>query len=298
MRPIVNPPPHVYTSLGLDRATPRRKDAAWLAARRADPATLVLPMTELKFPVRQDGPSLDLVTTESEHGRPDVDDIFLGMLEGRAVFAHALTPDEVGDDGERFVELRSVGAVLSAAEASLAAYARGVRHWQLRHRFCGRCGAPTVVIEAGHACRCSACRTDVFPRTDPAIIVLVTRGERCVLGRSARFPGGMYSTLAGFVEPGESLEAALAREVFEEVGLEVESITYRSSQPWPFPQSLMLGFRAVARTEELNVELDELQDAQWFERARLRDPEARPVQLPNVDSIARFLIEEWLAEAT
>ncbi len=155
--------------------------------------------------------------------------------------------------------------------------------------------------QGGHLRRCTACDAQHFPRSDPAVIVLVThrdakRGERCLLGRSARFPPGLYSTLAGFVEPGESLEAAVRREVQEEAGLELFAIDYRSSQPWPFPASLMLGFRARALRDDLAIDPDELVDAGWFTKAELLDPERRPVKLPNPDSIARHLIEEWLGE--
>jgi NAD+ diphosphatase len=296
MRSILNPPPHVYTSQGFDRAAPRRKDQAWLEQRRRASETRVLPLAGLQIAIAEDAPQPQLFWAAAQALPPGEDSIFLGLQEDAAIFAQ-----EVGEAGAsagaRFVELRSVGPVLSAAEASLAAYARALAHWHTRHRFCGACGAPTRIIDAGHARRCTACESDVFPRTDPAVIVLVTKGDRCILGRAGRFPTGMYSTLAGFVEPGESLESGLAREVFEEVGVELESVSYRSSQPWPFPQSLMLGFRAVARTERLEIELDELEDARWFERADLLDPERRPVQLPAPDSIARFLIEEWLAEA-
>lgn len=297
MRPILNPPPHVYTSVDFDRASPRRKDRAWLEACAADEATRVLPMSGLKVAVVEgpDGPRLSL--TPRARAAVELDDasIFLGTDDAGPVFAREIAEAAAGEG--QFVELRSVGAMLTAREAGIAAYARGLAHWHSRHRFCGVCGTPTSVIEAGHARRCEACGTDVFPRTDPAVIVLVTKNSRCILGRSHRFPiKNMYSTLAGFVEPGESLEGALAREIFEEVGIEVESASYRSSQPWPFPQSLMLGFRATARTERLNIELDELEDARWFERRELLDPERRPVQLPNADSIARFLIDEWLAE--
>src|SRR5690606_14980610 len=126
----------------------------------------------------------------------------------------------------------------------------GLAYWHARHRFCGVCGAPTVCQQGGHQRRCTGCGAVHFPRTDPAVIVLVTRGERCLLGRSARFPHGMYSTLAGFVEPGESLEETVAREVFEEAGVRVGPPRYRSSQPWPFPASLMVGFRAEALSDQ------------------------------------------------
>ena len=297
MRPIANPPPHLYTTVGLDRAAARRRDPAWLAERRRDPLTRVVALDELRLLVvdRPTGPDPFPLDPATLGGAVPESAVFLGLHEGRAVFALDLAGERPGIEG-RLVELRALAPLLGAAEAGLLAYARALAHWHRTHRFCGRCGAPTTAVEAGHVRRCTACAADAFPRTDPAVIVLVTAGARCVLGRAPRFPPGMYSTLAGFVEPGESLEAAVRREVREEVGLELAEIRYRSSQPWPFPQSLMLGFRAVAPGGELAIELDELEDARWFHRAELLDEANRPVRLPNPDSIARFLIDEWLAE--
>jgi len=297
LRPIANPPPHVYTTVGLDRAAARRRDPAWLAERRRDPLSRVVALDELRLLVidRPDGPDPFPLAPALLGGEIPESAIFLGLLEDRAVFALDLEGERPGIEG-RLVELRALAPVLGATVAGLLAYARALAHWHQTHRFCGRCGAPTEPVEAGHVRRCTACGGDAFPRTDPAVIVLVTRGEHCVLGRAPRFPPGMYSTLAGFVEPGESLEAAVRREVREEVGLEVAEIRYRSSQPWPFPQSLMLGFRASCAGGELAVELEELEDARWFHRAELLDEQRRPVRLPNPDSIARFLIDEWLAE--
>ncbi|MDF1585659.1 NAD(+) diphosphatase [Marinimicrococcus flavescens] len=288
-------PPHVYSGAAFDRAALRRRDAAWLEACRRDPQTRIVFLSGLAVPV--DGPeeaprlrALRLGEIAAE--LPD-EAVFLGIHEGAPHFAVDLPPPP---SLRRFVELRSVGLLLPTAEAGLLALARALRHWHEGHRFCGACGAPTRAVEAGHARRCDPCERTVFPRTDPAVIVLVTRGEHCVLGRAGRFPEGMYSTLAGFVEPGETLEECLAREVMEEVGILVERPVYRSSQPWPFPQSLMLGFRAEARSEAIRIDPEEIEDARWFSRAELAQPARRPVRLPSEDSIARFLIEEWLAE--
>lgn len=293
-----NPPPHVYDSTGLERAAHRRGDRAWLAARRADPATRVLRLAGLEVPIRDtgNGPRLAFESIEALRGLPEERCICLGLSGGAAVFAR-LDPGGASAPAG-YVELREVGAALPREEAGIAAFARALAHWHLRHRFCGACGAPTRVHEAGHLRRCEACGLDVFPRTDPAVIVLVVHGDHALLARSPRFPPGMYSTLAGFVEPGESLEAALRREVFEEVGVELETLLYRSSQPWPFPQSLMVGFRAVARERRLVPDPAELEDALWVSRADLADEVRRPVRLPRPDSIARFLIDEWLVAAS
>jgi NAD+ diphosphatase len=286
----------VYTAAGLDRAAHRRRDAAWLDARRGDPATRVVFLSDLKVTIA--GPA------EAPHAHAPClgelgaslpeEAVFLGERDGAAWFALDLgdRPPPTGQP----VELRTVSLLLPAGEAGMLAHARALGHWHRSHRHCGYCGAETAPIQGGHARRCPGCGRDHFPRTDPAVIVLVTSGEQCLLARSPRFPPGMYSTLAGFAEPGESLEQTLAREVLEEVGVEIEDAVYRGSQPWPFPQSLMLGFRARARTTALALDPEEIEDARWLDRAELLDEARRPVRLPNPDSIARFLIEEWLAE--
>ena len=188
-----------------------------------------------------------------------------------------------------FADLRSFGPLLGHDEGNILAYARGLTWWHSRHRFCGVCGHPTVSAEAGHVRRCTNpdCATPHFPRTDPAVIMLVHDGDRCLLGRQPRFPPGMYSTLAGFVEPGESLEEAVAREVFEETNIRVGEVTYHSSQPWPFPSSLMLGFHAEATSHDIRTEQDELEDAQWFSRSEILNwEEGGPYRLPRPDSIS------------
>lgn len=300
MHPIANPPPHTYGVPAIDRAAERRRDEAWLAARRADPATRVVRLAGLKVPVAGDEDRPRLLASEvAELGRAVAEDsVFLGLRGETAWFAEDAGEEAAvppGDAGH--VELRAVGTLLPADEAALLAYARALMHWHGRNGFCPVCGHPTAAVQGGHVRHCAGCGADHFPRTDPAVIVLVTFGDLCLLGRSPRFPPGMYSTLAGFVEPGESLEETLRREVWEEAGVEIVGLpAYRSSQPWPFPQSLMLGFRARAETTELRPDPEELEDARWLARADLRDPGRRPVRLPNADSIARFLIDEWLAE--
>ena len=286
-----------YADPGLDRAAHRRKDEAWLAARRADAGSRVVLLSGLKIPVTgsEGEPELYAPTTAELGTALPESSLFLGERQGTAWFA--LDLDEGAPPTGRLVELRTVSLLLPAAETATLAYARGLAHWHRGHRFCGFCGSPTVPTQAGHARRCAACPRDHFPRTDPAVIVLVTDGDRCLLARSPRFPAGMYSTLAGFVEPGESLEQTLRREVREEAGIELEAVRYRGSQPWPFPQSLMLGFRATAATTELLLDGEELEDGRWFTRAELLDERERPFRLPNPDSIARCLIEEWLTEA-
>jgi NAD+ diphosphatase len=197
-----------------------------------------------------------------------------------------------GLPGARFEELRPLAPLLEETEASLLAYARAMSFWRARHRFCGVCGARNLPTRAGHVMHCSndACGSDVFPRIDPAIIVLVTDGERALLGRQASWPAGRYSTIAGFVEPGESLEDAVARETLEETGVVVLESRYHSSQPWPFPSSLMLGFMASAAPGSLASGSSELEDARWFSREQVA---SGVPMLPPRTSISFRLIEHW-----
>ena len=301
LRRFSNPPPHVYAGQRFDRTAKGRNDEIWLNEQRRHPATRVLLISGLKVMVLDGAdPPAAFCLTVGDLGRPLGEEaLFLGMDQGVSTFAIDL--DGRRFPGARYVELRSVGGLLPQREAGLLAYARGLVFWHQRHRFCGACGAETCLGQGGHIRKCNNCGTQHFPRSDPAVIVLVThgdpgRGERCLLGRSPRFIPGMYSTLAGFVEPGESLEETVAREIYEEAGIEVTDITYRSSQPWPFPSSLMLGFSARALSDQLQIDREELEDAAWFTRAELLDPIRRPVKLPNRDSIARHLIESWLME--
>lgn len=298
MTTLNNPPPHRYTGSGFDRAAHHRRDPAWLERARGAPATRVLLLSGLEVLVADtDTPAIALRTVGQLGRRLPEGAIFLGEEAGRALFAADFGP--TAEPGARFVELRTVGALLAPTEAGWCAYARGLAYWHSRHRYCGSCGGRTVSEQGGHVRRCQLCDAQHFPRSDPAVIVLVTHehpehGPRCLLGRSTRFPAGLYSTLAGFVEPGEALEETVRREVFEEAGVVVDRCRYRSSQPWPFPASLMLGFRAEAENDALTIDPDELVDARWFRPDELADPKVRPVKLPNRDSIACHLIEDWL----
>jgi NAD+ diphosphatase len=298
--------PNVYAASPLDRAAFRRGDEAWIAARLADPETLFVPVwrsRNLIAGMDEGRPEAVYVTGEAAAamrmaGGPWV---FLGLLGETAVFGVDLSAEEdpvplIGDAGGAFVDLRTVGWGVPKPEAAVLAHARALLHWRTRQRFCGICGAPCEAASAGHVMRCTNCGTSHFPRTDSAVIMLVTRGDRALLGHSKRFPRAtMYSTLAGFLEPGESLEEAVRREVFEEAGVRVGDVRYHSSQPWPFPGNVMLGFYAEGLTEEIVVEEEELIDVRWFDRAQMREPEKHGFALPRVDSIARHLIEDWLA---
>ena len=195
-----------------------------------------------------------------------------------------------------FVGLQRVGALLEGFSAGLLAFARGMVHWHQQHAFCGKCGSRTAMEEAGYLRRCTSKECDRlhFPRTDPAVIVLVTHGDRALLGRQAKWDKTWYSVLAGFVEPGESLEQAVRREVKEEAGIDVGEVRYDSSQPWPFPSSLMIGFTADATNDHIKIGDDELDDARWFTRDEIAAAlEAGELRLSPRTSISRHLIETW-----
>lgn len=294
-----------FASIGFDRAAHRRTDDVWLAERLAHPETRILPVWRTHNLVLG-GQDLGYVRPQ-DLPRLGVNDapVFLGIVDTAAVFtvdiSHLEEPhdlDVIAAQGQ-FDDLRGIGGVVERRAGALMAYARGMAIWHARHRFCGVCGAATVVEAGGHHRRCgnTACAAVHFPRTDPAVIVLVHDGDEILLGRSPRFNPGMYSVLAGFVEPGEQLEDTVRREVFEESGIEVGEVSYHSSQPWPFPSSLMIGFRARALTRQINIDGDELTDAGWYSRAQLKvSPENEIFSLPRRHSIARRLINEWLAE--
>jgi NAD+ diphosphatase len=227
--------------------------------------------------------------------------ILLGETNGRLFFALGLPTEDpeplpcLTDLGQ-FQDLRRLAPLLDETDAALLAYARAMTYWHNRHRFCGVCGSPTKSMEGGfqRLCTNDACAHQHFPRTDPAIIVLVTSGERGLLGRQPSWPEGMYSTIAGFVEPGETLEDTVRREVREETGVQVEDVRYHSSQPWPFPSSLMLGFTAHAASTEIRVDEHELENACWFTRGELEKKLLRRVlRLPSPVSISFRLIEDW-----
>jgi len=227
-------------------------------------------------------------------GVPETQQTLLGWFEGRrCVLVDLPEAADFQPPGTRYEELRPLLPQVGDAQARLLTYARALLVWHARHRYCGVCGSPTVPRQAGHVQQCSSasCGAQVFPRLDPAIIVLVTHGDLALLGRQPSWPPGRYSTLAGFVEPGESLEEAVAREVHEETGARVHSVNYFSSQSWPFPASLMLGFHAQAPVEAIQLD-GELEEARWFERAALR---AGQVMLPPPHTIARQLLEAWFA---
>ena len=295
-----------YADEILDRASHLRTDETWLTAQFEDEHTLVIPVWRARNLVaNQEQPQGVMLPTTRARDLIDAAraTVLLGIRNDVAHFAVDISPLEEHDvcgihDDSEFVDLRSVGPVMDRSEASILAYAKGIMYWHARHEFCGSCGHPTEIREAGHLRRCTnpECGALHFPRTDPAVIMLVAKDDRALLGRKAEWMEGMYSTLAGFVEPGESLEQAVAREVMEEAGVKITNIRYHSSQPWPFPSSLMLGFYADALNEDFHRNDDELEDLQWFTRQELADGGAGIAKRPRSDSIARRLIDEWILQ--
>ncbi|MCY3773544.1 MAG: NAD(+) diphosphatase [Gemmatimonadetes bacterium] len=312
-----------FADVPLNRAEERRSDPEWLAGRLDRDGTRVIPVWRdlsliddgkagsLPAPVVcDDRTAADLLAAAGET-------VFLGMEGDRAVFAVDLSDLEeeeaeaaVGSRG-KFQDLWRAGPSIDARGSALLAYARGMLYWHRRNRYCGRCGHAAESLEGGHRRRCknAGCGRNVFPRIDPAVITLVEywpedgRPPLCLLGNHHRPPPNVFSTLSGYAEPGESLEETVAREVFEEVGVRVRAAYYQASQPWPFPSSLMLGFRARAETTAIVVNTKELVEARWFTAEEVAGfgewgDESAAYALPRRDSIARFLVDSWVSEVS
>ena len=322
----------------LHRAGNERRDPAWLAAALAGEGTRFLPVQRLKLAVvaapadagdSAAGPEASPPTEAAGGGRSGSragsrrlawarggdwlrqagDPILLGLDGDDARFAVDVSngpepaavsfgPDSGPGSSVEFQGLRTAAPSLPAGEAAIAAQARSLVAWHERHPFCAACGAATRHRNGGSSRACAECGAEHFPRTDPVVIVVVSRGGRALLGRSGRFPGNLYSALAGFMEPGESVEEAVRREVAEEAGIEVGAVRYVFSQPWPFPASLMLGCLAEGLSDEIAVDPEELEDARWFSRAELVDALAGRSDLltvPQPLAIAHHLIRAWLA---
>jgi len=285
----------------VDRATERRMDTAWVAAAWADPRTRVLVVHDSQALVRSAGDQFELVLVSSADAPEGtrfllgVDDEDVAYFGVSAVLGTEATVRSA-DKGVKPMALRQVGAVISDRDAGLMTHAVALAYWHDTHNHCPRCGTPTVPAPAGHLTTCPADGTEHFPRLDPAVIMLVTDPEdRCLLARNASWPPRRMSVLAGFVEPGESVEQAVAREVYEETAITVGQIRYLGSQPWPMPRSLMLGFQAVAAGgQDIVVDKEEIGEAQWFSRAELRASiDEGELAIAPSSSIARRLIEFW-----
>jgi len=293
--------PNFYASGGIDRAAHRRVDDAWIAAQLEGRQARIVPIWRTRNLILPGNPPQGVVL-ESNRGLLVAASavVFLGLIDEIAHFAADFSSydDPPLEEHGLFRDLRGVGQLLGHQEGALLVYARATIQWHARHQFCGVCGSPSVSRESGHMRKCTNadCAIEHFPRLDPAVIMLVhDGGDRLILGRQKNWPAGQHSVLAGFVESGESLEDSVAREIYEEAGVAVTDIRYHSSQPWPFPSSIMLGFTARATEVTLNVNREELEDAAWFTRDDLlNSPEDNSFRLPRKDSISRRLIENWM----
>lgn len=286
---------NVFAGAFVDRRGERRKDPDWLARAATGADSRFVPVWNQRCLVAGDPPAAVLLEWRHVAERVDENElIFLGTFRGHPAFALSVEASEAPfpEFGE-FRDLRYLGTVLPPDEANLVAHARALVLWHASQVYCGFCGSASRASAGGNSRICinAGCGRELFPRVDPAIIVLVSDGDRCLLGRQRDWPEGIYSTIAGFVEPGESLEDSVRREVFEETNVRVGRVSYHSSQPWPFPSSLMLGFFATAETTAVQLNDGELQDACWFSREELRSGFPK---LPLSISIARRLVDRWL----
>jgi NAD+ diphosphatase len=294
----------------LNRASEKRTDATWIESKRRDPSSLIFPMWRLEpflLGTENSGPPIELGLL-----RPGIADslasgsaacIFLGLDGDRAVFAldvsEATDPAKVGPLAGlgHFRDARVAGSMVSIKDAAIIAEAKAVIDWHQRHGFCPRCGAPTKLVDAGWRRLCGKCSAEHFPRVDPVVIMLATHGEACLVGRGKQFPSGMFSALAGFVEPGETIEEAVRRELMEEASVKVGEVTYYATQPWPFPSSLMIGCFAKAESRDVKADENELAEVRWIERSIAREliegKQADGLRVPPPIAIAHHLIRTW-----
>jgi NAD+ diphosphatase len=301
---------NVFAGNPLDRASYQRSQAEWVAQKIADPESLAMvlwngkPMVEAKA---AGGSQIAYVRAAMAEELSDGGErlLFMGLWKETAVFALDMEGQTDPADGPlqgmgRFEDLRAIALDMAGADAAMAATAKAMFEWRRRHRHCANCGEPSQPMDGGWKRFCPSCKTEHFPRTDPVVIMLAIRGERCLLGRQAAWPKGMFSALAGFLEPGESIEEACAREIFEEAGLRTERVRYHSTQPWPYPSSLMIGLMAEVEEGEATPDQTELEEVRWFTRQEAREligaslPGARA---PGSMAIAYQLIKAWADEA-
>jgi len=290
----------------LDRASERRRDTAWIRSLLDDPAARILPLSDLR-PLTRGAASPVLDWQPAEPWRDLIERgatlVFLGLDNQRPYFAVDASGADIAParDSEP-LDARTLAPLLPTGEAAILAEARSLVDWHARHRFCAQCGSPTRVTSAGWVRRCPECKASHYPRSDPVTIMLTIRGERGLLGRNKRRPGSRFSCLAGFMEPGETLEECVRREVHEESGVRVGRVRYLACQPWPFPSSLMMGFLCEGLTEEITVDPEELAEARWFERDEIRAMVARAaagpddptqVSVPGPVAIAHQICRRW-----
>jgi NAD+ diphosphatase len=301
---------HIFAGNPLDRASERRPDTAWLVEKLDDPSSLAValwngqPLLETGKDGVQQIAYLPAKMAEELSGGPERL-LFMGLWKDVAVFA--LDMEGAADPAEgvlqgmgSFTDLRGVAMQLPVADAGILATAKAMFEWRRKHRHCANCGEVSIAADGGWKRVCPACHAEHFPRTDPVVIMLPTKGERCLMGRQAVWPKGMFSALAGFVEPGESIEEACARELMEEAALHTLSVRYHSTQPWPWPSSLMIGLIAEVENEDASPDQTELEEVRWFTRTEARALLAGEIQglwAPPALAIAHHLLKAWAEEA-
>ena len=306
-KPLI--PPKISAQTGLERQSDKRTDTNFMGAARSHPEAKVLPLFDLRIPIvpAADGAGARLrwlSTLDVQAIAKPSEFVFLGEEQGGApVFTCNFQPVQTAhataalEDMKPLVDLRSLAmqGVLSDAELLVASQARAIMSWHGVHRCCSRCGGQIRSHDGGWRRHCCACGLDTYPRMDPAVIMLITRNGRCLLGREHRFPDKLYSTLAGYVEPGDDIEHAVRREVKEETGVDVGEVRYVGSQPWPFPHSLMLGCWGEGLSEDLSLSPVEIADARWFTReeaaSMLAKSHPEGFEVPPAISIAHALIQ-------
>lgn len=297
-----------FNEHNLDRASEKRGDPGWMAERLQDDASLFLPLWRGRPLIKEDGRAAAagwISRTTAEDLRSGGEPYFLGLgPDGAARFvfdaSHLEGPEPTGPlaDKGRFEELRGAAMRVAPEEAGVLAHAKSLSDWHARHRFCAACGALSEVADGGAKRKCPACGSEHFPRVDPVAITLVIDGEKCLLARGPQWPEGLFSALAGFLEPGETVEGGAAREVFEEAGVRVRSVRIVANQPWPWPSSLMVGCLAEAETNEIRIDGEEISEARWFDRAEAATMLERALDdgswAPPPVAIAHHLMRSWL----
>jgi NAD+ diphosphatase len=293
----------------LNRASERRIDSDWIESKRHDSSSLVLPMRRLEpfllEPEKSGTTELGLLRPEiaDSLAGPEATCIFLGLDGDRAVFAvdvpEAASPANPGALAGLgyFRDARAAAQIVPSKHAAIIAQAKALIDWHQRHGFCPNCGTPTKIMDAGYRRLCGKCKAEHFPRVDPVVIMLATHGDACLVGRNKRFPGPMFSALAGFMEPGETIEEAVRRELMEEASVKVGEVTYYATQPWPFPSSLMIGCFAKAESRDVKADDEELAEVRWLERSLARDliagKQVDGIKVPPPLAIAHHLIKTF-----
>jgi NAD+ diphosphatase len=301
---------NVFAGNPLDRLSYKRAEPDWLAGKLADPSSIAMVLWNGKPMVesRKDGKGRQIAYVRAdlagELSGAGERLLFMGLWQETAVFALDMEGEADPADGPleglgRFEDLRMIALDLPAADAAMLATAKAMFEWRRRHRHCANCGQPSHPKEGGWKRACPSCKAEHFPRTDPVVIMLAVRGESCLLGRQSVWPSGMYSALAGFLEPGESIEEACARELWEEAGLKATKVRYHSTQPWPYPSSLMIGLIAEVEEGEAKADQIEIEEVRWFTREETRSMMAGSLataKAPGAMAIAHQLIKAWSEE--